>query len=198
MTRRAMRTTSIWDTLNQARGARLTRDEYRTELRGVRTAPSSAGIAWRVDTLSTRLPHDPAWEAWQAGRLQVAFDRLDDDLPTLRAELRARRLAGVDLRRIVIAPVIMGGYNAFALEAVRHLARLGENVRVISDEGTRIPEVAVYGDTTWRLCTTPDQIADGAVHLEGPAVTEHARVGLGSLWSHGQDLLDLDPPLEHR
>lgn len=193
-TPRSAATAADWDTIIRAPGVRQTREDYRAEVRRVRTAPSSAGEAYRVDKLNTRLSDDPAWEARQAGFEQEAFDRLNDDLPMLRAELRARQLAGVHLRRLVLAPTVMSPYNEFALEAARWLADLGEDVRVLIDDQVRarVPEITVYGDTTWRLCTTADEIADGAVRLEDPDQTAQARQLLSPLWDQALPIQDLD------
>lgn len=189
-----MSTTAIWETITTAPGVRQTREAYRADVRRVRTAPSSAGTAYRVDNLATRLAHDPAWEAKRNGSEQEAFDRLIDDLPYLRADLRARRLAGVHLRRLVLAPTIPTPYSAFAFEAAQFLADLGEAVRIIVDDRlrARVAEVTVYGSTTWRLCTNPNQFADGAVRLE-PVITPQVRSGLGGLWDEAQDIRDFVP-----
>ncbi|QVJ00295.1 hypothetical protein KGD82_16140 [Nocardiopsis eucommiae] len=87
--------TSVWDTLNRARGVRLTRDEYRAEIATLRSDPTVIGDERRIDPLTTQIQNDPARDTWYAG-----------DHRTARAMLaqESEKLADPNIRRLVIAP----------------------------------------------------------------------------------------------
>ncbi|GAB3724282.1 DUF6879 family protein [Nocardiopsis nanhaiensis] len=173
--------------INNATGTRLDRATYLEQTAHLRTAAHTRGIAWQLDTLSTRPPHDQAWQAWCAGRYRTALNLLAGRRPTVQAQRMIRYEAGLTLRRLVVAPVAIGASTAFALEATRVLAECGEQVRVIEVPLPTVPEFTIYGHTVFRLCARADQVADGAMRLDDPRLCEVVLPSLEAWWDQAQD-----------
>lgn len=180
---------TVLSLINTARGTPLTRPAYLTDVACLRTRPQVTGTAWRVDTLSTRTPDDLAWRAWRSGRRQRALHLLNGERPTIQARQQALVSHGLTLRRLVLAPFMLGGYAAFALEATRIAVESGAQVRVLADSGLAMPEMTVYGEVVYRLRATPDQVADGAVRLDRPDLAAALHPHLSALWCQATEFL---------
>lgn len=132
---------------------------------------------------------NPSWDAFAEGRWQDALEIAAGPDDELKAFLRHLGEIGSCLRRLRVAESPLTPYLQWELHLLRHRARAGEDVKVLSAEQIRefeaewgtLPELMILGDALMYEVLYEEDLAVGAVRFEradGVAVCREQVLGL--------------------
>lgn len=157
------------------------------------------GVIWKLERHQAfRETGDPSWEAFMAGDWPRALELNEAERPGARAQVRAERAQGVEVRRVRVVEHPPGPYVQWEMHYLRLLAEAGDRPRVLDAAGVRaweerhgeLPEVLVFTGRLVYLLRYDGGEPAGCRRIDDPAVVRAAAAEIADLYDRAEPLLD--------